>query len=61
MARKAMIAKAKKTPKFKSRVIRRCFKCGRIHGYMRDFGMCRICFREEALKGHIPGIRKSSW
>ncbi len=61
MARKAMIAKAKKTPKFKSRVIRRCFKCGRIHGYMRDFGMCRICFREEALQGHIPGIRKSSW
>jgi small subunit ribosomal protein S14 len=61
MARKAMIAKAKKTPKYKSRVIRRCFKCGRIHGYMRDFDMCRICFREEALKGHIPGIRKSSW
>ncbi|MCD5384530.1 MAG: type Z 30S ribosomal protein S14 [Candidatus Pacebacteria bacterium] len=61
MARKAMIAKALKTPKYKSRVIRRCFKCGRIHGYMRDFGMCRICFREEALSGHIPGIRKSSW
>ncbi len=61
MARKAMIAKAQKAPKYKSRVVRRCFKCGRIHGYMRDFGMCRICFREEALKGHIPGIRKSSW
>lgn len=61
MAKKSMIAKAKKTPKFKSRVVRRCFKCGRPRGYMRDFGMCRICFREQALEGNIPGVKKSSW
>lgn len=61
MARKAMIAKAQKTPKYKSRVVRRCFKCGRPRGYMRDFDMCRICFREESLAGHIPGIKKASW
>jgi len=61
MAKKSMIAKAKKPAKFKSRVIRRCFKCGRPRGYMRDFDLCRCCFREEALEGHIPGIKKSSW
>ena len=61
MAKKSMIARANKAPKFKSRVVRRCFKCGRPRGYMRDFDMCRICFREEALKGNIPGIKKSSW
>jgi len=61
MAKKSMIAKAKKPAKFKSRVIRRCFKCGRPRGYMRDFDLCRICFREEALEGNIPGIKKSSW
>lgn len=56
-----MIAKAQKAPKFKSRVVRRCFKCGRPHGYMQEFDMCRICFREEALKGNIPGVKKASW
>jgi len=56
-----MIAKAKKTPKFKSRVVRRCFKCGRPRGYMREYDLCRICFREEVLQGHIPGVKKSSW
>jgi small subunit ribosomal protein S14 len=61
MAKKALIRKAKKTPKFKSRVVRRCFKCGRPRGYMRDFDMCRICFRELANEGEIPGIKKSSW
>ncbi len=61
MARKAIIAKAKKTPKFKSRVVRRCFKCGRKHGYMREFDLCRICFRELANEGKIPGIKKASW
>jgi small subunit ribosomal protein S14 len=39
----------------------RCFKCGRPRGYMRDFGLCRICFRELANKGQIPGIKKASW
>lgn len=61
MATKAQIAKSKRVPKFKSRVVRRCFKCGRKHGYMRKFGLCRICFREAANKGLIPGVTKSSW
>ncbi len=61
MAKKSMIAKSKKEPKFSSRLNRRCFKCGRPRGYMRDFDLCRICFREEALEGHIPGVKKSSW
>lgn len=61
MAIKSQIAKSKKKPKFKSRVVRRCFKCGRKRGYMRKFGLCRICFREMANKGLIPGIKKSSW
>jgi len=61
MARKALIAKAKRKPKFSTRVIRRCWRCGRNHGYMRDFGLCRICFRELADNGDLPGIRKSSW
>jgi small subunit ribosomal protein S14 len=61
MAKKSMIAKSKKEPKFSSRINRRCFKCGRPRGYMRDFDLCRICFREEALEGNIPGIKKSSW
>ena len=61
MARKALIEKAKKEPKYSSRVIRRCWKCGRKRGYMRDFDLCRICFRELAQRGEIPGVKKSSW
>jgi len=61
MARKSDIAKANKIPKFSTRKEQRCFKCGRRHGYMRKFGLCRICFREMANKGEIPGIKKSSW
>jgi small subunit ribosomal protein S14 len=61
MATKAVIARSKRKPKFKSRVVRRCFRCGRKRGYMRDFDMCRICFREFANEGMIPGIKKSSW
>ena len=61
MARKALIAKAKRTPKFSTRVIRRCWRCGRNKGYMRDFDLCRICFRELANNGDIPGVIKSSW
>lgn len=56
-----MIARAVREPKFKSRVVRRCSTCGRNRGYMRDFDLCRICFREAAHEGHIPGIKKSSW
>ncbi|MFA4833905.1 MAG: type Z 30S ribosomal protein S14 [Patescibacteria group bacterium] len=61
MARKALIAKAKRKPKFSTRLVRRCWRCGRIHGFMRDFGLCRICFRELADNGDLPGIKKSSW
>jgi len=61
MAKASQVAKSKKMPKFRTRLVRRCAKCGRPRGYMRDFGLCRICFREHAEKGEIPGIRKSSW
>lgn len=61
MATKAQIVKSQKKPKFKSRIVRRCFRCGRKRGYMRKFGLCRICFRELANQGLIPGIKKSSW
>ncbi|MEY4744955.1 MAG: hypothetical protein RL272_900 [Candidatus Parcubacteria bacterium] len=61
MATEAQIAKSKKKPKFSSRLVRRCWRCGRQHGYMRDFELCRICFRELARRGEIPGVRKSSW
>ena len=61
MARKAIIAKALKKPKFSSRILRRCFVCGRKRGYMRDFDLCRVCFREMANEGMIPGVKKSSW
>ncbi|MDD4761803.1 MAG: type Z 30S ribosomal protein S14 [Candidatus Pacebacteria bacterium] len=61
MAKKSVIARAKKKPKFSSRLVLRCFRCGRKRGYMKDFGLCRICFREMASHGQIPGIKKSSW
>lgn len=61
MAKTSQIAKSAKTPKFSSRVVRRCFKCGRKHGYIRKFGLCRICFREMANRGELPGVKKSSW
>lgn len=47
--------------KFPNQVRNRCVKCGRPHGYIRRFGLCRICFREIALEGKIPGVTKSSW
>jgi small subunit ribosomal protein S14 len=61
MAKVSQIARSRKKPKFITRVVRRCAVCGRRRGYMRDFGLCRICFRENAESGTIPGIRKSSW
>jgi small subunit ribosomal protein S14 len=60
MARKALIEKALKTPKYSSRKIRRCKLCGRNHGYIRYFDMCRICIRETANKGQLTGFFKSS-
>ena len=61
MAKKSLIAKAKRTPKFKVRGYSRCTVCGRPRGYMRRFALCRICFRERALLGELPGVTKSSW
>jgi small subunit ribosomal protein S14 len=61
MAKQSVLARSKKPPKFSTRIVRRCFRCGRRHGFMRDFGICRICFREMATNGFIPGVRKSSW
>jgi small subunit ribosomal protein S14 len=61
MAKTSQEVKAKRKPKYSSRTIRRCFKCGRRRGHMRAFGLCRICFRELANKGEIPGVKKSSW
>ncbi|MDO8509813.1 MAG: type Z 30S ribosomal protein S14 [bacterium] len=61
MATEAQIAKSNRKPKFSTRIVRRCWKCGRKHGFIRKFGLCRICFRELANNGKIPGIRKSSW
>ncbi len=74
MAKKSLINKAKKgreavaksiakgkKPVHATRAYNRCGLCGRVHAYMRKFDMCRICFREHAQKGLIPGVRKSSW
>lgn len=61
MAKTSVIARSQKKPKFSSRIVRRCFRCGRKRGYIRDFELCRICFREMAIRGEIPGIKKSSW
>ncbi|MBI3336606.1 type Z 30S ribosomal protein S14 [Candidatus Peregrinibacteria bacterium] len=74
MARKSLIIKQKnrlaeymrakssgERPKFPTRVYNRCNLCGRRRGFMRFFGTCRICFRELACNGEIPGIKKSSW
>ncbi len=61
MARKAMIIKAQRKPKFMTRKVNRCRICGRPRGYLRKFQMCRICFRSLASQGKIPGVTKSSW
>ncbi|MEO5927120.1 MAG: type Z 30S ribosomal protein S14 [Patescibacteria group bacterium] len=61
MATESQIAKSKRKPKFSSRLVRRCWRCGRKHGYMRDFDLCRICFRELANRGELPGVTKASW
>jgi len=61
MAKKSMIAKQRRTPKFGVRAYNRCRICGRPRGFMRKFGICRICFRNLAVRGQIPGVTKSSW
>ncbi|MBU0495789.1 MAG: type Z 30S ribosomal protein S14 [Chloroflexi bacterium] len=60
MAKKSMIAR-EKNRKYDVRVRNRCRICGRPRGYMRRFGMCRICFRDLASQGLVPGVTKSSW
>ncbi len=61
MAKKSLIAKAKRKQKFAVRQYNRCPICGRSRAYIRKFGICRICFRNLASKGEIPGVVKSSW
>jgi small subunit ribosomal protein S14 len=61
MAKKSLIAKAKRAPRFEVRKYYRCPLCGRPRAFLRKFGICRICFRNLALKGEIPGVIKSSW
>ncbi|MEE4357679.1 MAG: type Z 30S ribosomal protein S14 [Desulfococcaceae bacterium] len=61
MAKKALKIKAEKKPKFRVRAYNRCPMCGRARGYLRKFGICRICFRSLASVGKLPGVTKSSW
>ena len=61
MAKKSMIIKAARTPKFSTRQYNRCQLCGRPRGYLRKFKMCRLCFRKYASEGLLPGVTKSSW
>ena len=61
MAKKSKILRETKKLKYKIRYHNRCSNCGRSKGYIRKFGLCRICFRAFALKGEIPGVKKASW
>ncbi|NLV99404.1 MAG: type Z 30S ribosomal protein S14 [Clostridiaceae bacterium] len=61
MAKKSQIVRAQKPQKYSTREHNRCQLCGRPRAYMRKFGVCRICFRELAYKGQVPGVRKASW
>ncbi len=61
MAKKSMIAKQGRPARFGTRSYNRCSRCGRPRGYFRDFGLCRICLREMAHRGEVPGVKKASW
>jgi small subunit ribosomal protein S14 len=61
VAKKALVVKARREQKYKVREYNRCNICGRPRGFLRKFGICRICFRKMALNGELPGIKKSSW
>lgn len=61
MAKISLMVKASRKPKFKARRYNRCKRCGRVRAYLRKFQLCRICFRELASEGKIPGVTKSSW
>ena len=61
MAKRCLIVKSRREPKFSIRKYNRCLRCGRPRAVYRKFGLCRLCFRELALKGEIPGVRKATW
>lgn len=61
MAKKSLVLKSKRTPKFEVRTYNRCRLCGRSRAFMRRFGLCRHCFRALAHRGEIPGVTKASW
>ena len=61
MAKKCLRIKQQRDPKFSVRKYNRCQRCGRRHAYMRKFALCRLCFRELATTGQIPGVVKASW
>jgi len=61
MAKKSMIAKSQRKAKFSTRQHNRCKVCGRLRAYYRDFDLCRICLRNMALRGELPGVTKASW
>lgn len=61
MARKALIVKSQKPAKFSTRQYTRCLQCGRPRAVLREFKLCRICFRHYANRGEIPGVKKASW
>lgn len=61
MAKTSMIVRAAREPKFSTRQKNRCKLCGRPRAFIRHFALCRICFRQLALKGQLPGVKKSSW
>lgn len=61
MAKKALIEKQQKKQKFSTREYSRCEICGRPHSVLKKYGLCRVCFREKANKGEIPGVKKASW
>ncbi len=61
MAKTSMKVKAQRKPKYSTRLVRRCSRCGRPHSVYRKFGLCRVCLRELANRGELPGVHKSSW
>ncbi len=61
MAKKSMVVKQQRKQKYKVREYTRCQRCGRPHAVLKKYGICRICFRELAYQGQIPGVKKSSW
>jgi small subunit ribosomal protein S14 len=61
VAKTSLRVKASRTPKYQTRGYSRCHRCGRSRAYYRKFGLCRICLREMASRGELPGVRKASW